>query len=398
MKQPITLPALSDTMLTGRLVRWLKQVGDPVKTGDALAEVETDKATMEVEAFHDGFLAGPLAPVDTDIPVRETIAFIADSAADAGTAQGKPQTAPAKPETSVLSKTEPSPPLAAKPAPPAGQAKAGVETARPSHQASPASTSVRASPYARSLARDLGIDLATVKPGQDGIVQPTEIVRAFRQPPMPDLDAGPPYRIERLSSMREAMARNMIASLATPTFRVTAQFPIESLKKVADAKHLSLTLLIARACALTIKANPIFNAVYTPKGLARRERVDVAIAVDVPDGLITPVLRDAAERPLAKLADDWRALSDKVKSRRLKPEEYQGGTFYVSNLGMFPTVHNFDAVLPLGAAAILCIGAGTGGQASFTVNCDHRVVSGADGARFLQALSEQLSDPQRLSS
>jgi pyruvate dehydrogenase E2 component (dihydrolipoyllysine-residue acetyltransferase) len=397
VKQPITLPALSDTMLTGRLVRWLKQVGDPVKTGDALAEVETDKATMEVEAFHDGFLAGPLAPVDTDIPVRETIAFIADSAADAGTAQGKSQ-APTKPETSVLPKAEQSPPLAAKPAPPSGQAKAPVETAHPSHPASPASSNVRASPYARSLARDLDVDLATVRPGQDGTVHPAEIVRAFRQPPLPDLDAGPPYRVERLSSMREAMARNMIASLATPTFRVTAQFPIESLKKAADAKRLSLTLLIARACALTIKANPIFNAVYTPKGLARRERVDVAIAVDVPDGLITPVLRDAAERPLAKLADDWRALSDKVKNRRLKPEEYQGGTFYVSNLGMFPTVHNFDAVLPLGAAAILCIGAGTGGRASFTVNCDHRVVSGADGARFLQALSEQFSDPQRLSS
>ncbi len=398
MKQSITMPALSDTMLTGRLVRWLKQVGDPVKTGDVLAEVETDKATMEVEAFHDGFLAGPLAPVDTDIPVRETIAYIADSAADASKSEKQARAAPAKSDAPVPPKTKASPSAAAKSAAPSRQGKAPAETAPPSHPASPASANVRASPYARSLARDLDIDLTTVKTGQDGTVHPAEIVRAFHQPPTPNLDAGPPYRIERLSSMREAMARNMIASLATPTFRVTAQFPITDLRNVADAKHLSLTLLIARAGALTVKALPIFNAVYTAKGLARRDRVDIAIAVDVPGGLITPVLRDAAERPLAELADDWRNLSDKVKNRRLKPEDYQGGTFYVSNLGMFASVHNFDAVLPLGAAAILCIAAGTGGQASFTINCDHRVVSGADGARFLEALSEQLNNPQRLST
>ncbi|MEO6800700.1 MAG: 2-oxo acid dehydrogenase subunit E2 [Rhodanobacter sp.] len=268
-------------------------------------------------------------------------------------------------------------------------------------QAAPASASssgVRASPYARSLARDLGVDLEKVAPGPDGIVQPAAVVRAFGQPPAPNLDAGPSYRMEPLSSMRQAMAKNMIACLSTPTFRVSARVSIQKLRETAAAKKISLTVLIARACAITIKDIPIFNAVYTPDGLARRDRVDIAIAVDSPDGLITPVLRDVGERALAELVGDWHTLRDKVKHRRLAPQEYQGGTFYVSNLGMFPAVHDFDAILPLGAAAILCVGAESDGQASFTLSCDHRVVSGADGARFLQELGKRLSEVDALSS
>lgn len=154
--------------------------------------------------------------------------------------------------------------------------------------------------------------------------------------------------------------------------------------------NLSLTLLLARACALTIKANPQFNAVFTPEGLAHRDRVDVGIAVDVPGGLLTPVLRDVVERPLDELAEDWRILKDKIKRQRLEQEDYTGATFYLSNLGVFPVVYGFDALVPLGAAAILAIGAEHEGQCLLTLSCDHRVVSGADSARFLTTLDEVL--------
>ena len=127
----------------------------------------------------------------------------------------------------------------------------------------------------------------------------------------------------------------------------------------------------------------MFNAVYTPKGLALRERVDVAIAVDTPEGLIAPVIRDVAARPLSELAADWRDVHAKASSRRLSLQDYEGATFYLSNLGMFSVVHSFDAVLPLGAAAILCVAAPDGERTSFTLGCDHRVLAGADAARFL---------------
>lgn len=375
MREVITMPALSDTMGTGRLVKWTKQAGDKIKKGDVVAEVETDKAVMELEAFQDGYLSGPLAAEGTEAPVGQTIGFIADRPAEvSGGAEAK---------AGVGATTKP----ADAPRPASGNgAAATADTLTPAPvSAVLAASMVSSRPSQRRAAR------APSLPARAPGVRSTDA-----DPTAAALAAGPPYHLEKLSFMREAMARNMTASLATPTFRVTAQFPIKALKDAAEQKHLSLTLLIARAAALTVKALPIFNAVYTPGGLARRDRVDVAIAVDLPDGLIAPVLRDAADRPLEQLAEEWRALRAKVETRRLKPEEYQGGTFYVSNLGMFASVRSFDAVLPVGAAAILCIGAGQDGQASFTVTCDHRVISGADGARFLDALGTQLGDLQTL--
>jgi pyruvate dehydrogenase E2 component (dihydrolipoamide acetyltransferase) len=218
---------------------------------------------------------------------------------------------------------------------------------------------------------------------------------AAKTAPSP-LDAGPPYRIERASSLREAVARNMIASAATPTFRVAARLPIEPLAAAAKVRQQSLTLLLARACARTIAAHPLFNAAYTPEGLARRERIDVGIAVDSGDGLITPVLRDAAGRSLAALAQDWSALREKVKSRRLVPADYTGATFYLSDLGVFSVVEEFDSLIPSGASAILSVAASRPQGASCTLACDHRVVFGADAARFLETLRQQLSDPGTL--
>jgi pyruvate dehydrogenase E2 component (dihydrolipoamide acetyltransferase) len=384
VNQPITMPALSDTMNNGRLVRWVKKIGDPIKKGEAVAEVETDKAVMDVEAFHDGYLAGPLAQEGAEMSVGSIIGFIADSTTAAAPAGEK--TAPSAPpiSTASASLTPAAAPASARPPPPASVRAPEHELARE-----------RASPYARRLAREQGIDVKQV------ISQAREIHAAVgpatgQRASIPELEAGPPYRLERASSVREAVARNMIASVATPSFRVSARLALAPLITVSKEARISLTLLIARACALTISAQTLFNAAYTPEGLAVRERIDVAIAVDTPEGLIAPVLRDVAVRPLSELAADWRGIQEKVVSRRLSAQDYQGATFYLSNLGTFPVVDSFDAVLPLGAAAILCVAASHGERASFTLGCDHRVLAGADAARFLQALAEWLASPQKL--
>jgi pyruvate dehydrogenase E2 component (dihydrolipoamide acetyltransferase) len=371
--QAVTMPALSDTMDVGRLMRWLKKPGDAVKKGEAIAEVETDKAVMEVEAFHDGYLAGPLAPVNTDLPLGATIAYIADNPAEA--AGGALPTAPP------------------------GMAKAAAAAAPPPAAGSPPSVAqppaasprtVRASPYARALAGRLDIDLAKVAPHQAEPIDAAELLKAVARPPTPDLKEGPPHRLERPSSLREAAARSMIASAATPTFRLTA------LLTLANERSLSLSLLLARACALAIKEHPLLNAAYTPDGIAYREQVDIGIAVDLPEGLITPVLRDVAERPLAALAEDWGILRDKLKSRRLVPQDYRGATFYLSDLGIFPVVQCFDSIIPVGASAILSVAAARPEGTMVTLSCDHRVVFGADGARFLTTLNGWFADPGRL--
>ena len=357
MSRTITMPALSDTMTNGRLVKWTKRTGDPIKKGDSIADVETDKAVMEIEAFHDGFLAGPLAPEGSELPVGATIGYIADS--------------PDAPVTSSVA-TPPSvvPPAAAAPR-------------------------VRASPYARRLAQRTGIDLNEVIARPDG-AHAGAVLDAARSTTQPAMTAAPPYRLERASSMREALARNMTASLASPTFHMTARLTLAPLLAVAKDTGMSLTLLLARACALTVKVHALFNAIYTSEGFAIRERVDVAIAVDTLQGLVAPVIRDAAGRPLAELAVDWRGLHEKALACRLSVEDYQGATFYLSNLGMYSVVDSFDAVLPVGAAAILCVAAADGGRTSFTLGCDHRVVAGADAARFLKTFAEYLADPGRL--
>lgn len=386
MNQPITMPALSDTMSNGRLVRWVKNIGDPIKKGEAIAEVEIDKAVMEVEAFHDGYLAGPLTPIDSEKPVGATIGYIADSrdtTVPAGVTGGPP---PARAVSSSNPVASARPDAAPAPRP---------LVSPPERPPAPETQRVRASPYARRLAQELGVDIQQLVSTQ-GDVHADAVVDATKHPP--ELAAGPPYRLQRASSVREALARNMISSAATPTFRVTARLALGPLLAVSKDTRSSLTLLLARACALTIKVHDLFNAVYTPDGLAVRERVDVGIAVDTPEGLVAPVLRDVATRSLTELAADWRTLHEKTVDHHLSPQDYQGATFYLSNLGMFPVVQSFDAVLPQGAAAILCVAAADGERTSFTLACDHRVLAGADAARFLQTLAEWLANPRRLTA
>jgi pyruvate dehydrogenase E2 component (dihydrolipoamide acetyltransferase) len=333
-----------------------------------IAEVETDKAVMEVEAFRDGYLSGPLAAEGTEAPVGQTIGYIADNLAEISSAAATAVEAPR---------------------PTAGNRNAAARAA------------VERTPVSPVLAASMASPRPSPRPGRPQSTMRTSAGTAASKmavgnPALSALEAGPPYRVERASSLREAVARNIIASTATPSFRVTAQLPLETLMEVGKEQQQSLTLLLARACALTIAAHPLFNAAYTPDGLARRDRIDVGIAVDSGDWLITPVLRDAAGRSWAALAQDWNSLRDKVKSRRLLPADYSGATFYLRDLGVFSVVYAFDSIIPLGASAILSIAASRQQGTFFTLTCDHRVVFGADAARFLDTLRQQLNDSGKL--
>ncbi len=386
-REPIKMPVLSDTMKTGHLVSWQKQVGDAVKKGDILAEIESDKAIMDLEAFDDGYLAGPLAPADSDIAVGAVIGYLVDSPEAAATepqesTQNQPEVAKADTAASA-----PPPKPTTQPAPaPQPERPEPVASATP-----PKSGRVKASPYARGLAHELGINLDQLKPGDGGVISSREVLAAALQGPQPDLAAGPPCHYQSLTSMQKAVADNMIATVQTPTFSISAEMPIEAVKNAAHSQQISFTLLLARAVAQTIIRHPKFNMVYTRRGLAVRERIDIGIAVDVPDGLVTPVIRDVAGRSMAELAEDWRILRDKTKRQRLVPADYTGATFYISNMGVFPNVHSFEAIVPPGAAAILAVGASKMGKSLMTLSCDHRVLYGADAARFLETLEEHLT-------
>ena len=394
-KEPITMPVLSDTMESGHLIHWLKQPGDAVKKGDVLAEAESDKAVMDVEAFSDGYLVGPLAEAGSDVPVGTVIGYIGDTPdAGAGVAEDKPPSPPTEHEAPssepAQMKDIPAATPAADVAAVSGKAPPRVERdVSPKH----VDRKVRISPYARGLARELGVDLAAITPNAQGIIQAPQVVAAALQGPQPNLDSGPKWHYKMLSSMRRAVADNMSATLHTPTFRVSAHLSLGPLHQAARDKKQSLTLLLARALALTVVEHPLFNAVYTPIGLAVRQQVNVGIAADVPGGLLTPVLQDAAERTLKELAEDWRILKEKLTRQRLTPEDYEGATIYLSNLGMFDVVSSFEAIVPLGAAAILSVGAEKDSVATFTLSCDHRVVYGADAARFMKTFAQMLNNP-----
>ncbi len=313
------MPTLSDTMSNGRLVKWTKDPGDAIKKGDVIAEVETDKALMDVEAFQDGYLSGPLTAEGTEAPVGRVIGYIADNLNEI---------------PGIAAAAAPTPKAAA------GKAGGGKKSANIPVEAAPVSAVLAASMASmRSSAAPRTHRPPVAWPPAPEAALP---VKQATSAGLSAIEAGPPYQVERASSLREAVARNMIASAAAPTFRVTARLPLDFLVSAAKARQQSLTLLLARACALTVVAHPLFNAAYTSDGLARRERVDIGIAVDNGDGLITPVLRDAAVRSLAELAQDWSGLRDKVKSRRLAPAEYSGATFYLSDLGVFSVVEAFE--------------------------------------------------------
>ncbi|MDD2706087.1 MAG: pyruvate dehydrogenase complex dihydrolipoamide acetyltransferase [Acidocella sp.] len=415
----ILMPALSPTMTEGKLARWLKKEGDEVKSGDVLAEIETDKATMEVEAVDEGFLAKIVVPDGTEgVAVNAVIGIMTATKGEAVDA-----------------------PAAAAPAP-AAKIEAPVAAA-PAAAAAPAvehGERVFASPLARRIAKQAGIDLANVKgSGPNGRIVKADLEGAPAHAPTPAVIAAPvpvaaapakpaspapvitaPHTKLPNSSMRKIIAKRLTESKQNvPHFYLTANIELDALLKLraelnakspkdgAGAFRLSVNDLIIKACAMALKRHPGVNASYTEEAIIQYDDVDISVAVAIPDGLITPIVKGADRLGLAAISNTMRDLGARAKAGKLKPEEFQGGGFSISNLGMFG-ISEFSAIINPPQAAILAVGAGEkravvkGDQLaiatmmSATLSVDHRVVDGALGAKFLATLKGIVEDPLSL--
>jgi dihydrolipoamide dehydrogenase len=375
------MPQLSDTMTEGVLISWEKKIGDKVSRGDIVATVETDKAVMDVEVFRDGFLSGPIAPVDAVVPVTHAIAYLVESADDV--VQGEAEQAPAAAPASATAAA----PAGAPPAPAAPQA---IPPAAGSTAPAPRPQGGKASPLARRLAGQVSADLDRLTgTGPGGVITAADIQRA---PAVYEVEVpgdGRPMR-----SMEKAIARAMSASLSMPTFRVSSHIHLQTLMTAAKQHGVSVTVAIARACALAMQEHPKINWCYQPDDkLIERQQVDIGMAVAADDGgLVVPILRNAESRDLGELNNDWKDLVARARTRHLNPEEFTGATFQISNMGMFD-VSYFDAIATPGLAAILAISSNTDKGSAFTITADHRVINGADVAKYLYTLKGLIEQP-----
>ena len=424
------MPALSSTMTEGKIVEWLKQPGDKVARGESVLVVESDKADMDVESFQDGYLAAVLMPAGSTAPVGETIGLIVETEAEIAEAKAKAPSAPAAAAAPAQAPPAPAPspaPTASAPAPtPVAPApvSAVVNDGR-----------IVASPRAKKLATQMGVDLATVRgSGPHGRIQAEDVEKATGQPiSVPRVAEGTapaastgsaaaaatasapagnsfgrPGETVAFNTMQGAVNKNMEASLAVPCFRVGYTITTDKLdafSKLVKPKGVTMTALLAKAVAVTLARHPQVNAATTSAGMAYPADVNVAVAVAMEDGgLITPVLRNADRTDLYEMSRQWKDLVKRSRSKQLQPEEYSTGTFTLSNLGMFG-VDRFDAILPPGTGAILAVAAsrptvvaGKDGsiavkrQMQVNLTADHRVIYGADAAAFLKDLAELIEN------
>ena len=418
----ILMPALSPTMEEGVLAKWHVKVGDVVKAGDVIAEIETDKATMEVEAVDEGEITDILVAEGSEgVKVNTPIARLKDEGGAAAPAKTEAPNAEAKAEPAKAeSKTEAAPAKAEAPKAPA--APKSAEGGR-----------LFASPLARRIAARNGVDLKTVKgtgphgrivrrdveaAGKGGSVAPSASapaaearkVQSLAQMGIPDGS----YDLIPLDGMRKAIARRLTDSVRdVPHFPLTVDCEIDGLLAARakvnallekDGIKVSVNDFVLKASAMALKAVPEANASYSPEGIAMHHHADVAMAVAIDGGLITPIIRKAETKSLREIANEAKDLARRARDRKLKPEEFQGGTFSVSNLGMFG-IRQFASIINEPQGAIMSVGAGEqrpvvkGGQLAVatvmtvTLTCDHRVVDGAVGAKFLQVFKAMIEDP-----
>jgi len=435
----ILMPALSPTMETGNLTKWNVKVGDAVKSGMVLAEIETDKATMEVEAVDEGTVAKlVVAEGAADVPVNAVIAILAEEGEDveaaAAAAEGATP-AEAKAEAPKAEAPKQDAPKAEVPKPEAPKQEAPKEGER-----------LFASPLARRVAKEKGLDLKSVKgSGPKGriILRDVEAAEAAPKPAAPAQQApaaapaGKPtgagdemtlklfdpdsYELIPHDGMRKTIARRLTESKQTvPHFYVTVDVEIDALlalrKDINDAAptadgkpayKVSVNDMVIKAYALALKAVPDAHVSWTDGGMLKHRHADVGVAVSIPGGLITPIVRKADEKSLSTISNEVKDLARRAKDRKLKPEEYQGGTTSVSNLGMFG-VKDFAAVINPPHATILAVGAGEpravvkDGQLavatvmSVTLSTDHRAVDGALGAELLRAFKGFIEKPMSM--
>ncbi len=425
MATNILMPALSPTMTEGTLARWLKKEGDSIRAGDVIAEIETDKATMEVEAVDEGVLGRILvAEGSAGVKVNAPIAVLV--------AEGEKLpdgAAPAKPEAA---KPEAAKPGAAKPEPAPAAPAAKPAAATP--ESADHGERIFVSPLARRMAHQAGIDLAQLSgSGPNGRIVKADIEAALRKPAAAPTQAAAiapaapaasaitaPHELVPHSSMRKIIARRLSeAKQQIPHFYLALDIALDALldlrvtlnakapKDGPGAFKLSVNDLIIKAAAIALRRVPRVNASFTEDGIAFYRDVDISVAVAIPDGLITPIIRGADQKGLAAISVEMKTLAERARAGKLKPEEYQGGGFSISNLGMYG-ISAFSAIINPPQSAILAVGAGekravVKGDAvaiatmmTCTLSVDHRVVDGALGAEWLAAFKAIIEDPLSL--
>jgi pyruvate dehydrogenase E2 component (dihydrolipoamide acetyltransferase) len=420
MAKDILMPLLSPSMTEGTLVKWLKKEGDAVKSGEVIAEVETDKATMDLEAFDSGILRKILVQEGTKVPVQSRIGLIGtkdekiDDAAPAAPAPSAPAV-----EAKGAPAPEPKASEAAKPAPTA---------TAPAPVAVPSSGRVKASPLAKKIAADKGVALASLTgSGPNGRIVKNDVLNAPANGHAPGagrsiFGAGPVAKegSTKLSTMRSVIAKRLLESKTTiphfyleievdakPMMELRAQLN-ETLGKLTPPVKLSLNDLVLKAAAEAVRRVPAVNASFEGDSIRQFPDVQLSFAVAIAEGLITPIIKEAQNKSLIQISAEAKSLAGKAKEGKLKPDEFQGGTFTVSNLGMLG-IDSFCAIINPPQAAILAVGnivkkpvvdandnIVVGLRQSFTLSCDHRVVDGAVGAAYLKELRELIEKPALL--
>lgn len=433
MIREVFMPALSSTMTEGKIVSWEKSPGDKVEKGETVVIVESDKADMDVESFHEGYLAVIVVEAGDTAPVGEAIALLAETEDEIEAAKQQ-AAAKGEPTQSIASDSG-----AEVPAATAAPAATVPATAGSQNGATAASSGrTIASPRARKLAKEYKVDLTSLQgSGPHGRIVAEDVEQAAGKAPAPTqpvaapAPAAPsptpapvppaapapapavPGQVVPMNTLQQAVVRNMNASLAVPTFHVSYAITtdnLDALYKQIKSKGVTMTGLLAKAVAVTLKKHPLLNAAYTEQGVSYSSAINVAVAVAMDGGgLITPVLRGADQLDIYSLSRTWKDLVARSRTKQLQPEEYNSGTFTLSNLGMFG-VSQFDAILPPGQGSILAIGAarptvvatddgmlGVRRQMQVNITCDHRIIYGADAAAFLQDLARLIeNDPQSL--
>ncbi len=453
MSTTILMPALSPTMEEGKLAKWHVKEGDAVKSGDILAEIETDKATMEFEAIDEGKIGKILVPEGAEgVKVNQPIATLLGDGEEAG---ASPPSSPEEISAAMkeIGKSIPVPGPAAKPAAPATPPPA--KPAGNGHAAPSTGNRIFASPLARRIAEKSGIDIGAIAgSGPLGRIVKADVeaaaksgtakaagAPAVRAPvpssaPRTEAPSGAGVGVAPLpdarlfykqgeyeeiphDSMRKAIARRLAsAKTLIPHYYLTIDCDIGALMeararlnerapKGADknpAYRLSVNDFILKAAALALIRNPDVNASWTDTAILKHKHADIGVAVDLKPGLITPIVSRAEEKGLAEISNEVKSLAERAKAKKLKPSEYEGGSFSISNLGMFG-IKNFTAVINPPQSAILAVGAGeeraivregklvVATIMTVTMSCDHRVVDGATGARFLQTFKDFVEEP-----
>jgi pyruvate dehydrogenase E2 component (dihydrolipoamide acetyltransferase) len=429
MATKVVMEALSPTMEEGRLVEWKKGEGEPVAVGDVLAEVETDKAVMELVARAGGTLLKQVVAAGTTVPVSQLVALIGEPGESV-------ENGAAPPREQETQATQPTPdknrPVSMPPAP---AAQAAAESTPPS--AAPAAGGrVKASPLARRLAAERGIDLGAIAgSGPEGRIVMRDLEGASAQPlarvpaaAAPQARAavlpsrqvmptagGPPFTDVPLSQIRKTIAKRLAQSIGPiPTFYLTTEVDMErawdareALKGLGEGPKVSFNDIILKAVATALRQHPACNAWWQDDRIRYWNEVHVSVAVAIEEGLITPVIRHTDLKSLREIAAESQDLAGRARDRRLKPEEYTGGTFSVSNLGMLD-IDEFTAVINPPEAGIVAVGrivekpVAHEGQVALrrrmrlTMSCDHRVIDGATGAQFLKTVKAMLENPLAL--